>query len=367
MNVLHINTERTWRGGEQQTLYLASGLQRSGISNTMVCQPGSPMEERAAAAGVAVYPLKMRGEWDLVAAWALRGLIKRGRFDIVHMHTSHAHTLGVLGARLAGRAKTIVARRVDFSIYRYPLSISGIKYKIGVDRYIAISHAIREVMIRDKIPAEKISVVHSGIDLSRFEGIQGRSTLRKEFGLKEDTPVVGTVAHFAWHKGIEFLVEAAIAIRKKIPNVKIFLIGEGKLEGRIRDLVDKLDLHETIVFTGFRKDIPQVLDFLDLFVMPSVLEGLCTSILDALSSRLPVIGSEVGGIPEIIEHEKTGLLVPPRDPQALAAAVVRLLEDRALAQRLAQAGRQKVEKQFSIQSMVIGNRKVYEKLLGNPA
>jgi glycosyltransferase involved in cell wall biosynthesis len=366
MKVLHINTERTWRGGEQQALYLASGLERMGVDNTMVCQPGSPMEERAGAAGIAVHPLKMCGEWDLSAAWALRGLIKRERFDIVHMHTSHAHTLGVLGARLARCGKTVVTRRVDFSIYRHPFSLSGIKYQFGVDQYIAISEAIRQVMIKDRICKDKISVVHSGIDLSRFDGVDGRGKLREEFGLADSVPVVGTVAHFAWHKGLEYLVDAVPLIRKELPDVKIFFVGEGKLEGEIRERVTERDVEDCVVFTGFRKDVPDVLDFLDVFVMPSVMEGLCTSILDALAMKKPVVGSDVGGIPEIIEDEKTGLLVPPKDFEGLASAIVKLMNDKGLGGQLADVGRTKVEQQFSVDAMARGNHKVYEKLLQEP-
>lgn len=363
MKILHINTERTWRGGEQQTLYLASGLHEQGVPTAMICQPGSPMEERTRAAGVPVFPVKMRGEWDLRALMAIRGIMRRERFDIVHMHTSHAHTLGVAAARLGGGPMTVVSRRVDFSIYRHALSLSGIKYKFGVDRYIAISRAIRDVLINDGISADKISVVHSGIDLTRFDGIEGRAKLRAEFGLADDVPVVGTVAHFAWHKGLEYLVDAAVHLREAVPGVKIFLVGEGDLEHEIRDRVAERNVEDTIVFAGFRKDIPEVLDFLDVFVMPSVMEGLCTSILDALASRKPVVGSEVGGIPEIIEDGVTGLLAQPRDAQSLATALTRMLEDRQRAQTLANQGRQKVEDHFSVQSMVRGVQEVYENML----
>lgn len=362
MNILHINTERTWRGGEQQTLYLAEGLMRRGHGSVIACQPGKELALRAADRAVEVRPVKMRAEWDLAAVWKLRSIIKSRSIDIVHMHTSHAHTLGVAAARLSRRALTVVARRVDFSIYRHALSLSGVKYRYGVDRYVAISRAIRDVLVKDGISGKRIEVVHSGIDLGRFAGVSGKH-LREELGLEPGAPVVGCVAHFAWHKALEYLVDAAPLIAEDIPGSRVVIVGEGSLEEEIKDRAAESGADRHITFTGFRKDVPELLDMFDVFVMPSVMEGLCTSILDALAMRKPVVASQVGGIPEIIEDGVTGLLIPPRDPAALAAAVARVLGDPELARKLAERGRKKVEDAFSTDAMVEGNIGVYERLL----
>jgi len=363
MNILHINTEKTWRGGEQQTLYLAEGLKNRGHRSEIVCQPGKELEARARDKGVAVHPVKMRAEWDVAAVIKIRSIIKARSIDIVHMHTSHAHTLGVAAARFAGRAKTVVARRVDFSIYRHWLSLSGLKYKFGVDRYVAISHAIKDVLVKDGIPADTIEVVHSGIDLGRFEGIDG-SSIRAELGIPVDAPVIGTVAHFAWHKGLEYLVDAAPFVADEIDGVRIVFVGSGSLEEEIKQRAAASGANDQIVFAGFRTDVAQCLDMFDIFVMPSVMEGLCTSILDALAARKPVVASQAGGIPEIIENGETGLLVPPGDAAALAGGLIRALREPELAARMAEQGRQKVQELFSIDAMVEGNVKVYERLLG---
>ena len=127
MKILHINTERSWRGGEQQTLYLATGLKERSITNALVWQPNTELERRARESGVETHAVKMRGEWDLLAVLAIRKLIKQSGFDIVHMHTSHAHSLGVVASGFGRNARTVVSRRVDFSIYRHPLSTSGFK------------------------------------------------------------------------------------------------------------------------------------------------------------------------------------------------------------------------------------------------
>jgi len=366
MNILHINTEKTWRGGEQQTLYLAKGLDRLGHVSEIVCQPDNELVARAEAQGLKVYPLRMRGEWDLSAVLKLRSIILERPIDIVHMHTSHAHTLGVAAARLSRRALTVVARRVDFSIYRHPLSLSGLKYRFGVDRYVAISHAIKRELVRDGIPGDTIEVVHSGVDLSRFENIDG-AHLEKEFSLEPEGPLVGIVAHLAWHKGLENLIDATPQVATQVPGTKIVLVGDGILKQRLAARAQDLNAGRHLVFTGFRTDIPECMNLFDLFVMPSIKEGLCTSILDALASKTPVVASRTGGIPEIVEHMKTGLLVTPGDSSELADAIVFMLKNPELARDMALAGYAKVCRHFSVESMVAGNLGVYERLIARKA
>ena len=367
LRVLHINTEKGWRGGEQQALYLAEGLARRGVVNLCVGQPDKPYVERCAAKGLAVEAIRTRGEADPIGVARLRALIRTWRPDVVHMHTSHAHTLGVLAARSSGvgvgRPRTVVSRRVDFSIYRNALRLSWFKYRFGVDRYIAISRGVRAQMTKDGIPDDRIRIVHSGIDLARFDGVAPHD-YAAEFGWPAGTRVVLDVAAFGWHKAQEVLVRATPRILAAFPGARVVLAGEGECEARVRAEAKALGLEREIVFAGFRTDVPSLLAGADCFVMCSVLEGLCTSLLDALALRRPAVGSAVGGIPEVLIDDRTGLLVPPRDPAALAAAVVRVLGDGALAARLGDAGRAHVEREFTTDAMVEGNLGVYRELLG---
>jgi glycosyltransferase involved in cell wall biosynthesis len=366
VRVLHIDTEKSWRGGEQQALYLAEGLARRGVENLCVGQPGKPYVERCAAKGLAVEPVRTRGEGDPVGIARIRKLIRSWRPDVVHMHTSHAHTLGVLAARAAGVGRTVVSRRVDFTIYRNALRLSWFKYRFGVDRYVAISRGVRDQMVKDGIPEERIRIVHSGIDLSRFEGV-GPHDYAAEFGFAPGTRIVLDVAAFGWHKAQEVLVRATPRILAAVPGTRVVLVGDGECEARVREEARSLGLEREIVFAGFRTDVPSLLAGCDCFVMCSVLEGLCTSLLDALALRRPAVGSAVGGIPEVLLHEETGLLVPPRDPAALAAAVVRVLGDADLARRLAEHGRRHVEAHFTNDAMVEGTLGVYRELLAERA
>jgi glycosyltransferase involved in cell wall biosynthesis len=356
-NTLHLDSERTWRGGEQQVLYLTTGLQRRGHGVTVACQPGSPLAERARAAGLAVVEVRVRGEADFLAVLALRRLLRRGKFDIVHLHTSHAHAVGSAAAALARQGRTIVSRRVDFGIAAN--FISGFKYRHGVDRFIAISEAVKQALVQGGVAEQRIAVVHSGIDLARFEAVPP-NRFREEFGVAPDAPVVGNVAHMADHKGQRYLLAAVPKVLAAEPRARFFIVGDGDLRGALEAQAKELDVEHAVTFTGFRTDVPQWLDFFDVFVMSSHLEGLCTSVLDALALRKPVVASRAGGLPEIIRHEANGLLVPPKDPDALADAVVRLLRDRELGRRLGEAGRRTVEEEFSADSMVEGTLRVYE-------
>jgi glycosyltransferase involved in cell wall biosynthesis len=366
LRVLHLNTERTWRGGELQTLQLARGLADRGHESRVVAQPASPLAEKARAADLPVHEVKMRGEADPIAVLALATLLRRTRPDIVHMHTSHAHTLGVLASRVTRIGKRVVSRRVDFSIFRNRLKASAVKYRYGVDRYVTVSRAIRDVLVRDGIAPERIRVVHSGIVPGRFDGV-APADLRGELGLPPEARLVGNVAHFGWHKAQEVLVRAAKILAETHPAAVVLLVGDGDCRAKVEAESDALGLTGSAVrFLGFRADVPEVLAALDVFVMSSVLEGLCTSILDALASRRPVVASRVGGIPEILEGGN-GLLVPPKDPEALAAAIGRVLDDDDLARTMAARGRRTVEESFSVDATVAGTVVVYRELLGGDA
>ncbi|MBL4849459.1 MAG: glycosyltransferase family 4 protein [Planctomycetes bacterium] len=370
--ILHLNTEPTWRGGEQQVLYLLDGLAARGLPSEIIAQPGKPMAERAAKSGHVVHERTMHGEIDLPAALYIRRRILAGEINFVHAHTSHAHSLGAVAVRLtpaARRPKMIVARRVDFSIYRRSFfGLNGLKYRHGVDHYVTVSEAIRQVLISDGLPPEWITCVHSGIDLARIDDApEETAKLRAELDVPDGHKLIGNVAALAGHKGQRYLIEAIPTILAQEPEVTFVIVGDGELKEELLAQADTLGVAERIRFTGFRTDVPSLLKAFDIFVMPSHMEGLGTSVLDALAARLPVVGTEAGGMPEILIEGETGLVCPIKDGPAIAKNVLRLLADPELAARLAVAGRARVEKMFSTDSMVEGTLAVYRRLLAEPA
>jgi glycosyltransferase involved in cell wall biosynthesis len=364
LKTLHLNTERTWRGGEQQTLYLTRGIESRGHLARVVCQPGSEMGRRAAGAGLEVIEIPMRGEMDVLAASRIARHMRRERYDVLHMHTSHAHGLAILVSALVRGVQRVVHRRVDFSIFRNRLKLSRFKYRLGVDRYVAISLAVKSVLVEDGIPAERISVVPSGVDPDRLERVPvDRAAMRRALGLQPEWPVVGCVAHFAWHKAQEYLVRAVPRLCEQIPEVRVLLVGDGERRALLEAEIAQLGVGDRVILTGFRRDAPAVLQALDVLAMPSVKEGLNTTLLDAQCLGLPVVASRVGGIPEAVKEGEGGLLVPPRQPAALADALADLLNDPARRLELGIRGRQRVREVFSVDRMVEGNLAVYHDLL----
>ena len=362
MKILHINTEKTWRGGEQQLLNLLQGLKRHNIISHLACQPGSALEERAKSAEIEVFPITMHGEVDLLASIRLRRMITRFRYDILHSHTSHAHTLSFF-ASFGTKTRLLVSRRVDFSIFRHSfLHLSGFKYRYLTDYYIAISHKIRDVLVSDGIPAQRIFVVHSGINPNRFVA-SPKDPLIDEFNIRKDERIVVNVAHLAGHKGQKYLVRAVPLVLAKIPTARFFIVGGGELMSELQSLATYLGLKDKLIFTGFRRDVGSFYQIADLFVMSSVQEGLGTAVIDALALAKPVVATHAGGIPEIIQDGESGRLVASADPAALAEGIIELLTNPEPAKQMGKRGQQVVRKNFSIDAMVEKNIKVYRHIL----
>ena len=364
MRILHINTERTWRGGEQQTLYLARGLKQRGHESTIACPPASPLALHARQENLDVAEVRMRGECDPVAMYKLARLIRMRGYDIVHMHTSHAHTLGCFASQLARQGARIVTRRVAFPTRKHPLS--RLKYRYGVDRFVTVSDTVRQVMIDDGINPRRIRVVYSGVDVSRFGSTQDVSRLRAEMSLQPGQPVIGNIGRLEKLKGQAVLIEAMPAVLKEFPDATLLLVGGGEAKEELLAKCRELGIASSVVFTGFRDDIPELLRLLDVFVMPSLSEGLGTSVLDAMAAGVPVIASDVGGIPESVQNEVTGLLVAPGEPARLSVAVVRLLNNKTEACKYTVAARKTVEEKFGVDAMVEGNIRVYHEVLDTP-
>lgn len=362
LRILHVDTERTWRGGEQQAMSLMLGLRARGHDNVVACPPGSAMEARARAEDLAVLPVRMRGEADLRAAATLRRYARSHGTHVLHAHTAHAHTLVGLAGR-GGLAARIVSRRVDFPPKKGPLGLASLKYRIGIERYVAISQAIKEVLVRSGVDPRDVSVVPSGVDPDRSLGHSGQA-LRFDLGLAgHGGPIVGTVAALAGHKGLDVLVDATARLVRAVPDVVVVVLGEGRERQFLEARIARHRLHDRVLMPGFLPRVPEFLNLVDVYTAPSVAEGLNTSLADALAARCPVVASDVGGIPELVLHERTGLLIPPRDADALAAGLERLLRHPELGRRYAEEGRRHVIARFSVDTMVDGNLAVYRDVL----
>jgi glycosyltransferase involved in cell wall biosynthesis len=258
----------------------------------------------------------------------------------------------------------VVARRVDFSIYRNSfLGLNGLKYRHGVDRFIAVSGAVRDLLVRDGIGEAMVSVVRSGVDPGRLRPHPPADSdgLRRELSLPPGLPIVAAVGALADHKGHRFLVEAAPRILAR-RDAAFVIAGDGPRRRSLARQARRLGIDGRLRLIGFRHDVDRILASAAAFVFPSLEEGLGTSILDALLLERPVVATRAGGIPEMIEPGIEGILVPPRDPAAIAEAVLRVLEDPEAAGEMARRGRERVEREFTVDRMVDGTLAVYREL-----
>ena len=360
MRSLHIDTAKTWRGGQNQALLTVLGLRELGHRTVLVAHPQGELRRRAAE-GLDLIGLAPRSELDLAAAWRLARVLKQIQPFVVHAHDPHGVAVAAtaIGYGGLGIKPTLVAsRRVDF-----PLKLNALsqwKYR-QVAAFLCASDCIREILIGQGIPRERVVTVHEGIDLAHVDAAPPTS-VREAFWLPTNAPIVGCVGALVEHKGHRHLIHAAVDIVRAIPEARVVILGEVELRDELTRMIHELGLERHVLLPGFRPDVLSLLKTFDVFVMPSITEGLGTSILDAMACGKAVVASAVGGIPEVVAAEETGLLVPARNPTALAAAVVRLLGDRPLADRFGAAGRTRVEQRFTAERMVQETLDVYRRL-----
>jgi L-malate glycosyltransferase len=355
LRILMLNTEHGWRGGEHQVLLLVRGLGTE-VSTLTICQPGSPLEKAVGDAGLAFLPVAMRGPLHLGAIAAIRRTLRAGAYDAVHAHTSHAHSLAA-AAGIGLGIPLVVTRRVDFPLKRG--WFSRWKYRSAVHRYAAVSQAVANVLVAGGVDAQRITVIHDGIDGARFPGTP--STLRSEFGLPAGAIVIGITAQLTDHKDHRTLLDAVAILQRARSDCWLFIVGQGDLEQELKARTTALGLRQ-VIFTGFRTDIANILGGLDIFTLSSHLEGLGSSLMDAMHCGLAVVATRAGGIPELITDEVDGLLVGVRDSAALAGALQRLAGDPALRQRLGACAAETARQRFGAQTMVAAYRSLYQAL-----
>ncbi len=340
MRVLHVDSERPWRGGERQILLLLRRQRTFGDEPHLAAPAGSAVALRARGEGFPVHSVPMRGTWDFFSTVALAALHRKLRPHVVHWHAARAHALGTVAALLAPGPARVLSRRVDFPVRR---SLgSRLLYAFPPEIIAAISGGVRDALLRSGVDGSRIRVVPSGIDLHPYAAAFDRAALRARLGVPTGVLLALNVAALAPHKSQTVLLQAVARLRLRCPGLRTWIAGEGPLGETLRREHDALGLGDAVRFLGFRNDVEDLLRAADLFCISSYLEGLGTSILDAMAAGLPVVATRTGGIPEIVADGETGLLVPPRDPEALAGALERLASDAELRAAMGNRGRDRV-------------------------
>ena len=346
--ILHVDSGRSWRGGQRQVFLLATGLRDLGYRTLVVAPTGSPLIKRAERAGLPTYRLTLRGEWDIRSARELRAVAKEWGANVVHAHDARSHSIARLA--LLGRRKTrlVVTRRVAFTPKQVRL-----KYRYGIDAFIAISNAVRQVMVKAGVPSDKIEVVYSGLPAPQ---VKQKRNWRRECGWPATTVVCGIVGAMTQEKGLDQIGGVARRLPGEVfRRTRLVMLGGKGKGGTSVAGVEGFD-------AGFVEEIHDAVAGLDVLWHPARSEGLGTSVIDAMALGIPPIAFAVGGLPEVIEDRKSGLLVPAGDVQAFARAAAELITNEALRAKLGEGARLRA-REFDVKRMIERTAEVYHRVI----
>jgi glycosyltransferase involved in cell wall biosynthesis len=360
ISILYLITELSPGGAQSALLRLLKGLSRERFSPTVAClyNGDGAVAHEIRRLGIEVFDVRMHRRADLAALLRLYHHIRQSRPTILHTHLFHANLPGRVLGRLAGVPIIVCTEHsmATESEWRYRLD----RWTIGlIDRVTTVSVNVRDFYISHVgLPADKLVVIYNGVELPQAP-LASRQEARAALGLPLDEPVIGAVSRLDPLKGIDVLLRAM----PLLGDCDAIVVGDGPEQARLEALAASLNVTSRVHWAGYRPDVPGVLPALDIFVQPSRYEGLPTTILEAMAAGLSVVATAVGGTPEVVVDGVTGLLVPPRDPTALAHAIAVLLRDPNLRRTMGRAGRERVAQHFSVECMVEQTERLYTQLL----
>lgn len=380
IHVVQLMATASGGGAQVHVQNLVGGLSRDRFEVQVISLADGPAVRRLRAAGVDVHVVEETDDAQALAA--VVALLRERVPQIIHNHMFRAEVIGTRAAlALAelGLTRPYVIGTVHSSRLRSVADRDLLRgLTPAMDRLIAVSRAIvrkLEAEGRNQVPIE---LIYNGVDLERYAYQEACCTLPEEYGFAEGTPLVGVVARLEAEKGHATLLDAWPRVLERVPEARLLVIGEGSLRQELEAQAEALDLLGTacsgescvgtrrarpeakVLFTGLRDDVPAVTAALDVAVLPSYREAQGLAILEAMALRRPVVATAVGGVPEMIEHERSGLLVPPHDAAALGDAIARLLTDHPLADTIARTGHDLALARFSLAAMVSSVAAVYE-------
>ena len=359
--VLHFRSTFTFAGPERGLLTLAAPLRALGVETRIIAyyrrRPPEPdvhlLVERGRRDGLDVEQWRDASRFSWGAVRRLARELQDGRFDLLVTHDHKTDLLGYLAARRAHAPCLAVAHGYDFSLSRMRLYRRvDLAVLRRFPRLVAVSDALRDELVAAGVPGDRIRVVPTAIDPERFaEGAVERGRIWRDRWGAGDAPVVATVGRLYRQKGLGFFLDAAARILRAAPRARFWIVGEGVLRERLEARVRRLGIEGAVTLMGHQSDVAAIMAACDVFVMPSLGEGVSNVLLEAMALGKPVVATRVGGTPELVRDGETGWLVPPRDPATLAAAVLTVLRDPAHGARIGACGRDLVARRFSVASV----------------
>jgi L-malate glycosyltransferase len=356
---LIVDLGRDYRGGQHQALLLLHGLRERGHPAEMIAVRDSPLASRAMEIGASVYvadPKRRR----LTAALQIRKLAREHRFDLVHANEPHALSSAWL-ARAHRAVPIVVSRRIALPLSRSLFSLA--RYRAAA-RVVAVSHFVEQSVIQSGLRADRVSVIHDGVPIPPEISQAQRENARNQLGIAPEIPCIGNVAAFVPEKGHALLLDAFAKLRAQFPECILLLRGDGPELAILHSLAQKLHVAGSVKFLPPSIDLETMFAAMDIFAFPSHEEPLGSALLAAMAHGLPVAAIARGGIPEVVEEEKNGLLVEDLNPNAFSTALERLVAHPDEAIRLGNAARKTAMTRFSANRMVQETIRLYEQLVG---
>ncbi len=369
MNILLVIDGILFGGGARVYLQLAKGLANRGHNVFVACVPEGEVAPLLRNEGIEVLRVNFKSKNVFKIILQISKHIRAHSIDIVNSQGGRADFYARIAAKGQG-VKGIIST-VAMLVETYDIPLWKKVIYTGLDRltetfvnhFVVVSSSLKRALPNvHRIPENKISIVHNGIELKEYHPEHSDRhcrTIRDEYKITDEQFLIGAIGRLVWQKGFEYLIRAVPDILKYNREVKILIVGDGPLHGKLNELASKLGISNHIIFSGFRRDIKELLSCIDLFVVPSILEGFPMVVLEAMAMAKPIVASQIDGITEQISDGAEGILIPPKNPESLAVAVLRLMNNKDLAARMGMSARQKAERCFSVEKMIIETEKVY--------
>jgi glycosyltransferase involved in cell wall biosynthesis len=374
-NILYVFDNLEFGGGERAFAQIVNRLSGTKYKIMVACLPTGAFIEKIKGSGAQIKSVDMRNRFNLGVILQLSSLIKSEKIDIVHSQGVRADFFARIASKLASVSSTISTVQMpvggfDVSLVKKLVYMALNRFsECFVDRFVVTSDTLEKTMIeKHGIASQRIVKIYNGVEVDEYcmadeEMVCRRLRFRKESGLGDKVPIIGVIGRLVWQKGFECFIEAIPEVLNKFKHARFLIVGEGVLKDELEARCKKLKLADNIIFTGFRSDIKDILASIDIFVMPSLLEGLPMILLEAMAMAKPIVATDIDGIKEVLVDGEAGLLVPPRNKEALSGTIINLLVNKDKSYQMGMAARKIVKEKFGVDVMVQKVEKVYEELL----
>jgi len=359
MRILHTEWSDDLGGQEKRVLAEAAGLRDRKHSVALICREHAKIRGEAIKSGLEVHTLPMRKLYDIASMIKLSQFLKGNRFDIINTHSGVDSWIGGIASRIAGVPVLVRTRHLNIPLKRSLLNF--IHYL--PDMYITCGENMRSNLIGNcGFPAKKVISIPTGVHAEYFH-VKRNPEAKLRYGLDKDAIVITNVGIFRKVKGHEVMLKSVAKVMNQLPKAKFLLAGDGPDKKELEEMANKMGIGKHVLFPGFIDNIPEIYSFTDIAILSSWSEGLPQSLLQAMAAGVPVIATNVGGVPEVVVHEESGILIEAGDHTALAEGIIRIINHPDLAVRMAVRAKAIVLQGHSMNSMLDSIESLYQRLL----